>query len=73
MHYGNNKKVTAESTTTFIKSGIMSLNESIDDLQSQNCTEITFVIMGFNHINECHNKSVSVTRIYPTGLQFHSM
>lgn len=72
VHYGNNKKVIAESPITFIESGIMSLIESFDDSQShQTCTEITFVIMAFNQKNDFHNKSVSVTGRYPAGLQFH--
>ena len=72
VHYGNNIKMIAGSTATFIESGIMSLNESIDNPQSQTCTEMTFVIMAFNLKNEFHNRSVSVTGRYPSGLYQNS-
>ena len=69
MHYGKNINITAESqSATFNKKGIMSFNESIDSPQSQTCTEMTFVIMAFNSEGEFHNKSVSVTGRYPSGL-----
>ena len=69
VQYGNHRKIMAESTTTYKKSGIMSLNESIDNLQNQPCIEMTFVIMAFNSRDGFHNKSVSVTGRYPSGLQ----
>lgn len=69
VHYGNNIiNITAESSATFNESGIMSLKESINNPQSPTCTEMTFVIMAFNSKGEVHNKPVSVTGRYPSGL-----
>jgi hypothetical protein len=62
VHYGKNIIMIAGSTTTFNESGIMSLNESIDDPQRQSCSETTFVIMAFNARDGFHDRSVSVTR-----------
>jgi hypothetical protein len=70
VHYGNNIIMTAGSTLTFNASGIMSLKErfQIDNPQTQSCTEVTFVIMAFNSRDGLHNRSVSVTGRYPSGL-----
>ena len=65
---GYHKKIISNKTPSFTERGIMSFNKSIDDLQRHACIERTLVIMAFNRINGFHNRSVSVTGRYPSGL-----